>query len=63
MQPNYIESMLQTLDIDAAFELENGQVLPQMTIAYETFGELNADKSNGVGVSHVLTANPDTVSW
>jgi len=55
--------MLLTFDINTPFELESGQVLPQLTIAYQTFGSLNADKSNVVWVCHALTANTDPVSW
>jgi homoserine O-acetyltransferase len=33
-------------DHQADFTLENGTVLPGIRIAYDTYGELNADKSN-----------------
>ncbi len=46
-----------------AFELENGQSLPEITIAYHTYGKLNADKSNVVWVCHALTANSDAADW
>ncbi|UAY52996.1 homoserine O-acetyltransferase MetX [Ferruginibacter albus] len=46
-----------------AFELENGQSLPELTIAYHTYGTLNADKSNVVWVCHALTANSDAADW
>jgi len=45
------------------FELENGQSLPEITIAYHTYGKLNADKSNVVWVCHALTANSDAAIW
>ena len=45
------------------FELENGQFLPEITIAYHTYGKLNADKSNVVWVCHALTANSDAADW
>ena len=28
--------------------LKSGQVLPQFNLIYETYGELNAEKSNGI---------------
>jgi homoserine O-acetyltransferase len=37
--------------------LESGAELPAVTIAYETWGELNADASNAVLVLHALTGD------
>lgn len=45
------------------FELENGAVLPELTIAYHTYGKLNADRSNVVWVCHALTASSDALDW
>ncbi len=45
------------------FPLELGGELPELTIAYHTFGELNADGSNAVWVCHALTANSDVADW
>jgi homoserine O-acetyltransferase len=45
------------------FELESGEALPEVTIAYHTYGTLNADKSNVVWVCHALTANADAATW
>lgn len=46
-----------------AFPLENGQTLPQVEIAYHTYGKPNADQSNVIWVCHALTANSDPVDW
>ncbi len=46
-----------------AFKLENGASLPGVEIAYTTYGQLNADKSNVVWVCHALTANSDAADW
>ncbi len=43
--------------------LENGTSLPQLEIAYHTYGELNKDKSNVIWVVHALTANSDVFDW
>ncbi|RNI29828.1 homoserine O-acetyltransferase [Rufibacter immobilis] len=45
------------------FTLEGGQTLPEITIAYHTFGTLNANKSNVVWICHALTANSNVLDW
>ncbi|BDS13324.1 homoserine O-acetyltransferase family protein [Aureispira anguillae] len=44
-------------------ELEQGGTLPEVEIAYHTFGKLNAAKDNVVWVFHALTANSDPTDW
>jgi homoserine O-acetyltransferase len=43
--------------------LECGDTLCGITIAYNTYGQLNDDKSNVVWVCHALTANSDVADW
>jgi homoserine O-acetyltransferase len=43
--------------------LECGESLPSITIAYSTYGTMNADKSNVVWVCHALTANSEAADW
>jgi len=45
------------------FVLESGDTLSGITIAYNTYGQLNNDKSNVVWICHALTANPDVADW
>jgi len=45
------------------FALEGGNSLPSITIAYSTYGKMNADKSNVVWVCHALTANSEAADW
>jgi homoserine O-acetyltransferase len=45
------------------FLLESGTHLPELTIAYQTYGTLNADASNVVWVCHALTANAAVEEW
>jgi homoserine O-acetyltransferase len=45
------------------FQLESGLSLPNLEIAYQTWGKLNADKSNVIWVVHALTANSDVFDW
>ena len=46
-----------------SFKLENGQQLPGLTIAYHTWGTLNAAKNNVVWVCHALTASSNAADW
>ena len=46
-----------------AFPLEIGQILPEIEIAYHTYGELNETKSNVVWICHALTASSDAQDW
>jgi homoserine O-acetyltransferase len=43
--------------------LECGVTLPEVDIAYTTFGEMNADKSNVVWICHAFSANSNPVEW
>ena len=43
--------------------LECGTTLPNVDIAYSTFGEMNADKSNVVWICHAFSANSDPTEW
>jgi homoserine O-acetyltransferase/O-succinyltransferase len=45
------------------FPLESGAVLPELTVAFHTYGELNAEKTNVIWVCHALTANSDVADW
>jgi len=58
---------------DAPLGLKSGALLPEFEIAYETYGELNAARSNAVLVCHALNAShhvagyyadePSNVGW
>lgn len=52
-----------TFQYKKAYKLENGSVLPEFHLEYQTWGNLNADRSNVVWVCHALTANADAVDW
>jgi homoserine O-acetyltransferase len=43
--------------IDAPFALSDGSVLPGLSIAYETWGTLNAEKSNAILLYHALSGS------
>ncbi len=44
-------------------ELESGEVLPNVTIAYQTWGTLNAAGDNAILVNHALTGWSDVPGW
>ena len=43
--------------------MESGTELPQLDIAYHTYGTLNASRDNVIWVCHALTANSDVADW
>jgi homoserine O-acetyltransferase len=45
------------------FTLESGDVLPEVTVAYRSWGRLDARGSNGVLVCHALTGSADVDQW
>ncbi len=60
---NLPKSKVQFFSYDQQFGLEGGNTLPELEIAYTTYGKLNTEKSNVVWVFHALTANADPVEW
>ncbi|MFK8160871.1 MAG: homoserine O-acetyltransferase [Lewinella sp.] len=55
--------MTKYLHISHSFELESGEILPSLTAAYNTYGELNAARDNVIWICHALTANSDAEDW
>lgn len=47
----------QTAHFSEALRLKSGHVLTQYDLVYETYGTLNADKSNAVLICHALSGN------
>ena len=48
---------------EQSFELENGAKLPELTVAYSTYGTMNSKRSNVVWICHALTANSNVTDW
>jgi len=47
----------------AGMPLENGRIFGPVTLAYETYGRLNADKSNAVLILHALTGDAHVAGY
>ena len=47
----------QTLRFSQPLRLRSGAELPAYDLVYETYGQLNADKSNAVLICHALNAS------
>jgi len=55
--------MIKYFEYNQELKLESGQSLPRFTLAYQTFGTLNEDKSNVIWVIHALTGDSDVSIW
>jgi homoserine O-acetyltransferase len=52
-----------TQRFDQPLPLKSGAVLPAYELVYETYGQLNADKSNAVLICHALNASHHVAGW
>ena len=57
-----LASTSSSLLLDQPLPLDSGQMLAGVTIAYETYGELAADKANAILVFHALTGDQHVAS-
>ena len=55
-------SKIETFKFEGPLHLESGQSLGPVTIAYETWGKLNPDKSNAILVEHAFSGGPSHYS-
>ncbi len=47
----------QKFQFEEPLELECGRILPRFELMVETYGELNADKSNAILICHALSGH------
>ena len=57
-----LASTSNSLQLPQPLRLDSGQVLERVVLAYETYGELKADKSNAVLIFHALTMDQHVAS-
>lgn len=63
MSPSHLSPIDASVQEIGDFELDNGQVLPKVRIAYRSWGRLNPAATNAVVVCHALTGSPDVDIW
>jgi homoserine O-acetyltransferase len=54
---------MNNLEYKSEFQLENGEFLSEINIAYHTYGQLDTKKSNVIWICHAFTANSDALDW
>ncbi|HMC21382.1 MAG TPA: homoserine O-acetyltransferase [Thermoanaerobaculia bacterium] len=57
VQNTFISAPPKDLLLEQGFRFTHGQTIAPFNIRYETFGELNADRSNAILVCHALSAS------
>ncbi|MCG6134642.1 MAG: homoserine O-acetyltransferase [Nostoc sp. LLA-1] len=60
---HFISPQTQYYHLPKPFELEGGEVLTGVQVAYRTWGKLNSEGDNGILICHALTGSADADDW
>ncbi|MEI1376559.1 homoserine O-acetyltransferase [Nostoc sp. UHCC 0926] len=60
---DFISPQTQFYQLTVPFQLEGGETLTGVQVAYRTWGQLNAQGDNGVLICHALTGSADADDW
>ncbi|WP_296405373.1 homoserine O-acetyltransferase [Psychrobacter sp.] len=67
IDPKFVNSVgivtPQTMHFDTPLILECNRTLTEFDLVYETYGELNADKSNAILICHALSGSHHAAGW
>ena len=63
MMPFRVSAQTAWLTLADPLPLESGQVLPDVRVAFRTWGRLSAQGDNAVIVCHALTGSADADEW
>ncbi|MEM7480357.1 MAG: homoserine O-acetyltransferase [Acidobacteriota bacterium] len=63
LAPFPVSAATQVFDLPRGLELESGERLAPLRVAYRTWGSLDASGSNAVLVCHALTGGADVDTW
>lgn len=55
--------MMEFFHYNQPLTLESGEILPELTVAYSTYGSMNAAHDNVIWVCHAYTANSEVDDW
>lgn len=58
-----VQTQYYTFNDEGGFKLSLGNLLKSVTVAYETYGNLNQDKSNAILICHALSGNAHAAGY